>query len=210
MATLTSTQFKTANQTLLALTITAANAVTKGAELDVSTKESGNVFVRLGRTGTTSMTGAVEFRLESSSAVSANDWQQVFVWQAGNGGTAAVSTAVSITATLGSSTVNVAATTSISNGADLLVYHAATVADSEFIRAQTVTSPNITTLDPLLKTHTLGGAAVVTSQAEQWVIPVDLQGIKRLRIVVDAARNGTLVSTVAKAEIVTTDSVLTV
>ena len=210
MATLTSTQSKTANQTLLPMTVTAAGAVTKGTELDVYTKDFGNVFVRLGRTGTTSMTGAVEFRIESSSAVSDNDWSTVVAWVTGLGGTVAVAHQVTATATLGTSVVNTGTINGLSAGADLFVYHSATVADSEFVKAMSITSPNVTTVDPLLKTHTLGGPAVVTSQAEQWCIPVDLQGIKRLRIVVDAAKNGTLVSTVAKAEIVTTDSILTV
>lgn len=209
MATLTSTQVKVANQTLLAMTLTAAGAVTKGTEFSTATDISGNIFVRLGRTGTTSMTGAVEFRIESSSAVSDNDWQTVIAWQTGLGGTAAVAQTITATATLGTSFTAVQTVTGLSAGADMFIYHSGAVTDSEFVKGASVTTPNVTIVDPLLKTHTTG-ACVMTSQAEQWVIPIDLQGLKRIRIVVDAAKNGTLVGTVAKAEIVTTDAISTV
>lgn len=204
MATITTTQTKVADQTLLTIQAVAGGAVVKSAELDVSTKESGLVFVRHGRTTTTTLP-ASEFRLESSPSDSGNDWQSVWVWQTGLHGTASVSRSLSVTAAAGAQTLSVDTTGGIANGDDVLIYHSGAVGASEFAKAATVTSPNAVLTDSLGGAHT-AGAAVVTDNAEQWAIPLDLQGIRRLRIVIDNAKNAVGQSTVAQAKIVTTDS----
>jgi hypothetical protein len=116
---------------------------------------------------------------------------------------------VTITAAAGATTLTLDTTGGIANSDDILIYHSGAVSDSEFAKANTVTSPNVVLTDSLDKAHTALVSAALDN-AEQWTIPIDLQGIRRLRIVVDNAKNSVAHPTVSIARMVVNTSQITV
>jgi hypothetical protein len=184
----TTTPVKTAAQALLAHTQQATAAITIGSAVDVSAKLGpATVFVKMGRTVATALSANVKFRLESSAKTSGNDeWVPLYEWQSTNGLTAASST------TLNDASVSAADTTfTLTSGTGFIagdhVYlrETGTPANSEWVRAKSIATNDLTIEEGLTRGHTNG--INVSDLAESWCIPIDVSGHARIRLVVDTA-----------------------
>jgi hypothetical protein len=177
---------KTANISVLSLQQIAANAVVNSSAWDVSSYCAANLFINLGRDDTGgALTAGVIFRVQASAKDSGDDqWRDVMTFQSGV--TNPESEAVSGTCNSGQKVIGAASTTNLSVE-DLIFIKNTTLANSEFHRIKAVTAnTNVTVDDDLTNAQT---GSTVYDQAEEYVAPLDLTAIKRIRLQVDNAQN---------------------
>lgn len=184
-------------------------AILKSTPVDVSGKWGATVFVRHGRLTTTSLTGAIEYRIEGSANAHGgnNDmWVPIFAWTTANHNTAAVAPTLETTQAANATTFSVSSGTGITAADSLLfMYDATTVGNSEWTRIVSISTKTVTVSDSLTRAHSLTSTQV-TDQAEEWAIPVDLSAHRSIRLVADAAKNSTAVKTCVEADIVYHDA----
>lgn len=197
---------KTQATSLLAIRTIANLTSVVGTVIDVSTKFSGVAYVHFGRTVTTALTNAMQFRLEGSSHSTLDGhWFPLYQWQSG------VAAAVAPTATGGGTAGSASITvtnTSMFPGA-LLFCQNGTIANSEWVRVATqVSTTSITLEDNLVVAN---ASSVITSQAEEWAIPLDFSGVGRVRLVcssgIGSVATGVGVTTAAEAYLTTLDTI---
>ena len=207
----TTTLNKTAAIALLAHTQQASGAITVGSPVDVSTRIGpATALVKMGRTIATALTNNLKFRLEGSAKSSGNDeWVPIYEWTSTNGLTAASKT------TLNDATCNAADTTfTLTSGTGFtagdLVYlrETGTPGNSEWVRAKSIATNDLTVEDGITRAHTNG--IDVTDLAEMWQIPFDAAGQYRVRLVVDGASAAAGQTVDVIAWLVTADSANTV
>ena len=185
----TTTFSKTVGTTLFTAADCASGSMYLGSEIDVSTVISATALIRLGRTVTTALTNPVGFKLEGSAKASGADfWVPLYVWQ--NNiltvtGIIPASNLLTGATSAGATTYTLDSATGQTSG-DLVFFYES--AKYEWARTKSTSSAVATPLDPLVYAH--ADNTVVLDQGEEWVIPINLQGIKRLRLVVDTAAGG--------------------
>lgn len=166
--------------------------VTAGSTLVTTEDWEGELAVKLGRTTTVSITGAVEMALERSSRAAANDfWTPVIPFTTANHGTAASAQPLASGAAAGAVAINLSATTGFTVADKILfIWDANTPSLSEWCEhIVSVTSPHVTVFDPLTRAHT-AATCVGSDQAEEWNIPVSLSSGSKYRFTVNTAKNG--------------------
>jgi len=196
---------KTVGTSLLAIRTIANLTAVVGTAVDVSGKFSGVAYIHFGRTVTTALTNAMQFRLEGSSKATLDgQWYPLYQWQSG------VAVAVAPSATAGAAGANSITVTNTSMFPGSLMFcQNGTIGNSEWVRVATqVSTTSITTEDNLLAAQT---TSVISSQAEQWAIPLDFSGVGRVRLVC-ASGNGTVttgvgVTTVVEGFMTTLDAI---
>jgi hypothetical protein len=194
---------KTEGQTLLALQEIATAAVVVGSPVDVTAAFAGMAYVRFGRCAATALTASCRFRLEGSAKASGDGfWVPLFEWMSQVA--AASDEAVSGTEAAGQDVISVASTTGLVAG-DFVYFRNGTVANSEWARLKSiVTNTSVTLEEPIINAQT---GATMYDQAEVFVIPLDLLGVGRLRLVVDTAAGPTGQTIAAEAWLTTTNAI---
>ena len=185
-----------------------SNAVAKTTTpIDVSTKWSGVVKVRFGRTSTSSIT-ATELRIEGGGrgVGGANDfWTPIYAWTDSNYSIAA--SQANVGSTPAANAIALDGTWTGITAADGLVFimDTNTANRGEWGRVNSVTGSLLTFQDTLTRIHTVTTNKVV-DQAEEWNIPVDFAGEETIRMVVDNAKNAVLVPVVVEGILITHDT----
>lgn len=199
---------KTVGTSLLAIQTVATNAVAIGSVIDVSTKFAGCAYVHFGRTATTALTAAMQFRIDASAKASLDgQWYPLYAWQSG----VAVAVAPSATAGAAGAKSITVTNTGLFAGLPIFCYISGTIANSEFARVVTqVSTTSITVEDNLVNAQT---TSVITTQAEMYAIPLDFSGVGRIRLVASAvgvgagASTGTGATTVVEGFLTTFDAI---
>lgn len=179
---------KVEQATLYAIASTASNAVSVGAEVDVSTYYQIDVRIRMGRGTSSAFTVAPRFRLEGSydsSSPTAEQWTTLAEFQCFVGASIG-SQAVSGTEAAGQTTVTLAAGTNFSAG-DYVFFENGTLGNSEWKRVVSVASADLTLQDGLVFAQT---GATARDQAEEYHATLDVTSIQKVRLVVNGAGSG--------------------
>lgn len=180
---------KTDETTVYAIASTASNVASIGTAVDVSTYYAGILRIRMGRgTGSAFTVGPkvrVEGTAESGGAQTADQWAVLAAFQMAVGASI-VSTAVSGTEAAGQTVVSLTSGTNVTAG-DYLFFHNGTLGNSEWCRAVSIATNDVTIEEGLVNAQT---GATCRDQSEQYVCQLDLTSINRLRIVVDGAGSG--------------------
>lgn len=183
----TTTLTKTAAAVLLALTAQATAVVTLGTAVDVSTKIGpATAFVFMGRTVATALTNNVKFRIEASASSSGNDtWVPIAEWTSANGTTAASATTLNGATTAPNTTATLTSGTGFAAGDYAYFRETGVPGNSEWSRIKSQSGATSTFEEAQTRNHS--NSIAVTDLAESWVIPLDISGYVRIRIVVDTA-----------------------
>jgi hypothetical protein len=179
---------KIARADLLAIVSTASNAVTLSSALDCSTYYSADIRIRMGRGTGTAFTVGPKVRIEGSAvngSPTADQWAVLATFQMAVGASI-VSTAVSGTEAAGQTVVSLTSGTNVTAG-DYLFFHNSTIGNSEWCRAVSIATNDVTIEEGLVAAQT---GATCRDQSEQYHCVVDLTGINRLRAIVDGAGSG--------------------
>jgi hypothetical protein len=179
---------KTDEQVVYAIAETAANVVSVGAALDVSTYYAGLLRIRMGRSTGTAFTVGPTVRVEGTpetGAETADQWAVLAQFQMAVGASIG-SQAVSGTEAAGQTVVTLAAGTNFAAG-DYVFFHNTTIGNSEWSRVVSVASADLTLEEGLVNAQT---GATARDQAEQYICALDLTCINALRIVVSAPGSG--------------------
>jgi hypothetical protein len=156
-------------------------------ELNIDGMDGCVVAIRMGRLATTAFTAAVNFRVEVSPDNSGNRWNSVQTLSTQLGSSVA-DEAVSGTVAAGVRVVTVASTTGLAVG-DVVYFDNSTVANSEWGRIKSIVTDTSITLEDLLANAQTG--ATIYDQAEIYApVPVDLRGLRRIRVVADGSGGG--------------------
>jgi len=148
---------------------------------------TGKIYCRLGRIVTTAFTAGVKFRVEFSPVESGNEWYPEYT-DTTQVGASVADEAVSGTVLANQNVIAMASTTGFVVGDDVYIDNP-TTAKSEFGKIKVVTVDTSVTLEDNLENAQTG--ATVRDQAVVFApIPVDLIGVKRLRVVVDGSGGG--------------------
>ena len=206
----TTTLTKSAATVLLAHTSCATANVTIGSAVDVSTKLGpATAFVKMGRTVSNALGNQVRFRLEGSAKTSGNDeWVPIYEWQSLNGTTAASKTTLNDAACdAGDTSFTLTSGTGFTAGDLIYLRETGTPANSEWCRGKSTSSNTVTIEEALTRGHTNG--IDVTDLAEVFVIPFEVSGQVRVRLVVDTASAASGQTVDCIAWLVTADSAST-
>lgn len=177
---------KTGGRVLLAHTQLATATMAIGSWLDVSTYLAARMGVSLGRTNGTALTNEVTFRLQGSLKDSGDDEAfDIYAFTSATGKTAGNSTTLSAGTSAGATTFGVASATGIAAGSKLYLRETGTPGDSEWCEVLSISGTTVTPVDALTRAHTSG--ITVTTRHERWAWSESLAGIKRIRLIVDAA-----------------------
>lgn len=203
----TTTVTKTEGTVLLTTQVCQSNAVVTGAAVDVSTKLGpAMAFVRYGRT-TIGSTAAPVFMLEGRSDNS-NGWVPIHTWTTAYHGQAALAQSLQSTAAAGATSIQLSAALGSALSTPIVIYNSATPANSEW------NWQNMASTQPVLNWSLYGAqtasVAIALSYAEMWAIPVDLGGLKAIRLRVSNIWNAVAQPNIVSAQIVTADSASTV
>lgn len=193
--------YQTALFTLQSLS---SNSVAISSVLDVSTKFSGAVLIRFGRTVVTALTQGVIFRVEGSFASSGDaDWGLIGGAQFITNIATVADEAVSGTCNAGQKVIGMAATAGFTVGMRVFIKNG-TFGNSEFgVIALVTTNTSITLEDNLVNAQT-GSTVYADAQAFN-VADLNLQNYKRLRVVANGGNTGQAVA--IQAQINTCDSI---
>lgn len=174
------TYTKTDNQTLITLTDLANGAATSG-ELDVSTKISGVVLMRMGRTSSSAFTtNGVVFLVEVSGYAAESGEEYWYPYREFETalGSSIGSQAVSGTEAAGQTVVTLAAGTNFA-ARDYVFWHNTTLINSEWSRVLSVSGADLTLLEAITNAQT---GATCRDQAEAFECEMDLSAVKKLRV----------------------------
>lgn len=199
---------KTAAQALLAHTQVATAAIAIGSPIDVSAKIGpAMAFVKMGRTIATALSNQLKFRIEASAKTSGDDeWVPVAEWTSQYGTTAASKTTLNDAAcNAGDTSFTLTSATGFAAGDMIYLRETGTPANSEWVREKSVSSNTVTVEEAITRNHTNG--IDVTDLAESFAIPLDISGLVRVRLVVDAASAATGQTVDVIAWLTTLDSV---
>ena len=200
-----STPSKTQGTSLLSLQSISSGSAVISSVIDVSTKFAGAVSVHFGRRATTSLTAAVQFRIEASAKSSGDGfWYPLYQWSSQT--VAALSMTVTGTNASGQNVLTATTTPAFSVG-DQVYIDNTTIANSEFQRIKAITTNTSITLEDNLTNAQNNPAATVYNKAEWWMIPLDLSAIGRIRLVVDTASGPSGQNVAVEAFLNTLDSV---
>lgn len=199
------TPSKTQATSLVALQSLASGSVLVSNVVDVSTKFAGMAYVHFGRRATTALTAGCSFRIEASAKSSGDGfWFPLYTWSSQVA--AALSMTVTGTNNAGQNVLQ-ATTTPAYVAGDLIYIDNTTIANSEFQRIKVVTTNTSVTLEDNLTNAQNNPAATTFNKAEWWGVPLDLSGVGRVRLVVDAASGPTGQNVAVEAFLTTLDSV---
>lgn len=193
---------KTVGTSLLSFQTIATALVVTGSAIDVSTKFSGMAYIQFGRTVAAALTNAVRFRIDASSAASAdgNWFPLVPEWLSD------VSAAIRTAATAGASggkSITVS-NTSMLPGDKILIQNG-TPANSEWSRIATlVSTTGLTIEDTLVNSQTTSNIA---TKAEFFAVPLDFSGVARIRFVCSTAQPASGQTIAVEASLTTMDTI---
>lgn len=192
---------KTVGTNLLTLQTIATALVVTGSAVDVSTKFSGMAYVQFGRTVATALTNAVRFRIDGSSAASADgNWFPMYEWISDVA--AAIRTAATAGAAGGTSIT--VTNTSMLPGDKIFIQNG-TLASSEWSRIATlVSTTGLTIEDTLVNAQTTSNIA---TKAEFFAIPLDFSGVGRIRFVCSTAQPAAGQTIAVEAALTTLDTI---
>lgn len=200
MASLT----KTIQTALFTTQSLASNSVAISSELAVATHLSAHVFIQFGRRSASALTQALEFRLEGSSTASGDGFWHVISGATFLTNIAAVgSEAVSGTCNSGQKVIAMASTTGFTVGTSVFIDNG-TIANSEWGRIAVVTTNTSITLEDNLTNAQTGSTVYADAQIYPAML-VNLDGVKRLRLVANGCNTGQAVA--IQAGIITADSI---
>lgn len=174
---------KTADLDLVALQDIAANTVVVGSGVDLSGKEMGAVYVRLGRRSASAAGAGVNIRIEASHKGSGdNSWYPLATFTSAFA--ACEGEAVSGTVGSGTKVITVASTTSLTAG-DIIFISNGTAANSEWARVKSIVSnTSITIEDDLVNAQT---GSTLYDSAEIYAPVMIPKNVYRIRAVIDGA-----------------------
>lgn len=175
---------KTGNQTLIALTRAAANAVIVGSAVDVSAKIGGVINARFGRRSASAATAGVNIRLESSNRASGNYWNPFAILTTAF---AACQSQVLGTCAASQNSAVMASTTGITAG-DVLFIDNTTAANCEWGRVKSIVPNTSATLEDVLMNAQTGNT--IYDSAEIYAPVAIPEGALRVRAVVDGSSFG--------------------
>jgi len=199
MATLT----KTIQAELKAISAVAAGAIDKSSELAVATHLAALLFIDFAPDGTGTPTVGTKVLVQASEKVSGDDtWRDVDVRQ--TGAAAANSSAVDGTENAGATVIEESATTGIAVD-EIVFFKNGTLGNSEWSRVWKVTTnTSFELVDGLTNAQT---GSTWFSKCFQFVVPLDLTAIKRLRVVCLNNMGATNIAIHWRAAIITADSI---
>ena len=180
---------KTIETELLAITAVAADAQQKSSELDVSSYRTATVFIDHARDIADAAVGAgTEYRIQASEKATGNDtWRTLYSVVCDI--TAASSIVMDGTEAAGSTVIECGATLPAAGGT--VFFKNATLANSEWGKVVSIVatggSESFTLSDGLTNSQ---AAITLFNKAEQFVITLNLETIKRIRVIVNN-NNGT-------------------
>lgn len=173
------------------------------AVFDTSKLIAGTVYVKMGRTTAGSLTGAPVFRIEATGD-SGSNWFPVFTWTAALHNSAANTRTLSATAAIGAVQIRMATgSLNSANSSPICVYNTGDPTRSEVLWMERDAQDASLTAS-IQNTQTSGN--IVSTFAEEWSIPINLEGVTRLRFVTDNVHNGVTQPIVVQALIITTDA----
>lgn len=193
---------KTVGTSLLSLQTIASGLVVTGSAIDVSTKFSGMAYIQFGRTVATALTNAVRFRIDASSAASAdgNWFPLVPEWLSD------VSAAIRTAATAGASggkSITVSNTSMLPG--DKIFIQNGVLGSSEWSRIATlVSTTGLTIEDTLVNAQTTSNIA---TKAEFFAVPLDFSGVGRIRFVCSTAQPVSGQTIAVEAALTTMDTI---
>lgn len=177
---------KTVGTVLFAHTQHLTGVITPGAAVDVSGKFAVRASIKMGRTIATALTNNVKFRLEGSFSAVNDEWEPLKQWTSENGLTAAsTSTVNDAVFNAGDDNFVITSATGIAAGDRLYLRETVTPANSEWSRVESVSGTTITLEEGVTRAHTNG--ITVTDLAESWTFVLNVESLKRVRLVVDSA-----------------------
>jgi hypothetical protein len=184
----TFTPTKTAQTDLQIWADFASGTYTEGSSLDVSAMFAAAIKISVGRlTGTAFTAGFPNIRIQGSTATSGNDrWADLFVFQPPVGASIGATTANGAIAANAATYALTSATNFVVNDLNFLG-HTTTPANYELIKTLSGTT-TVTPVHNVVNAHDTG--CVITSQASEVLATIGLQGINRLRSVVDNNGSG--------------------
>jgi hypothetical protein len=185
-----------------------SNTIVQGPAVDVSTKISGTVKVRLGRTSNTTLGGAVELRVEGTGLGHGGGntfWVAISPWTSSNHGNAPSQANVGSTPAANASALDGTWTGITAADGLVHIYDTNDATRSEWARILSVTGSVLTFTNTLGNIHTATTNKVV-DQAEEWDIPVNLRYEESIRFSVDTAKNAVTHPVVVQAILITEDA----
>lgn len=192
---------KTQAVSLLTIQALASNAAVISTVVDWATKMAATLFLSLGRDDSAgALAVPFNFRVQGTPDASGDRrWMDLAVFQSGL--TVPEPEAITGTQAIGATTLTLASTVNFAIG-QLVLLKNTTIGNSEFARIKSfVANTSFAPIDPITLAQT--GSTLYT-QAEQFVLQLDLTGIERVRVVAD--NSGTGRSVVVEAYAVTGDS----
>jgi hypothetical protein len=209
-STLTPSKSFTSTTPLFTLQAVSSVTMAKGPVVDVTAKWAGTALIRYGRLSSVVVTNATEFRLESGGRGSAtiNDfWVPVYAWTTANHATAAAQGLLSAAVAAGGTKLELATATGLTAADGLLfLYDGTSPTTSEWFRILSVGTNSIAPLDTITRAHS-ATSSVVTDQAEEWAIPIDLATVQYLRMIVDNAKNAVAAPVMVEGQMIFHDAV---
>ncbi len=192
---------KTQAVSLLTIQALASNAVVISTVVDWATKMAASIFLSLGRDDSAgALAVPFNFRVQGTPDASGDRrWMDLAVFQSGI--TVPEPEAITGTQSIGATTLTLASTVNFAIG-QLVLLKNTTIGNSEFARIKSfVANTSFSPIDPITSAQT--GSTLYT-QAEQFVLQLDLTSIERVRVVAD--NSGTGRSVVVEAYAITGDS----
>lgn len=194
---------KTVGTSLLSLQTIATALIVTGSAVDVSAKFSGMAYIQFGRTVATALTNAVRFRIDGSSATSADGNWFPLVPEWISDVTVAIRTAA--TAGAGGGKSITVTNTSMLPGDKIFIQNG-TLGSSEWSRIATlVSTTGITIEDTLVNAQTTSN---ICTKAEYFAVPLDFSGVGRIRFVCSTAQPAAGQTIAVKAVLTTLDTIV--
>lgn len=183
------TPIKTNQIALLAWQNVASAAYVEGSALNCATMFAGFVCIKVGRQTSTAFTsGSPNIRIQGSLKSSgADQWTDLAVYQPQVGSSVAGTTANGAISA-NASTFVVASATNIAAQDLLMLGHTTDTTKYELIRVKSMSGTTVTPVHNVVNAHDTG--CVITDQAEEAILALDLTGILQIRAVADNIGSG--------------------
>ena len=192
--------------TLFTLSAAVNSVISNGVTANVAGKFGGMLYVRMGRTASTSFaTNLPVFKLlGSSGGTGTKDWVPIVAWSPALGAFNAVYQSLTATANSGATQVVVSAAPASCLSSDLFLYNTSAIARSEWnkIAVASVTTVLAVALE---RTQTAAKCLLIT-QAEQWAIPVDFSGVTHVMFQIDNSQFTVTTGIAVEAVLVATEN----
>ncbi len=186
-------------QALYALAETAINTVTAGSAVTLTTGAvTAAVSLWFAQSTTTAPASGTRLILQGDDQTSGNStWVDLITFVTGT--TAAESEAVSGTEAAGSTVIEVASTANLGTRTEDIFFKNSTLGNSEWAKLVSIVSnTSITLLDALTNAQT---SSTIYDQAANYILNVPVDGLKRLRLIVDNNYQATGPTVAVKASV---------